>query len=56
MARVKINTLEEAVREYIEYNPCNPCYRDSWYLEKICEQFGHDAVVEEIKRQEAKQI
>ena len=48
-------TLEEAVREYIVYNPCNPCWHDFWYLEQISQQFGYDAVREEIKRQEKKQ-
>ena len=48
-------TLEEAVRAYVEYSPCNFCWRDFWYLEDICGKYGYDAVYEEIKRQEKKQ-
>ena len=49
-------TLEEAVKKYLEYDPCNPCFRDFWYLESICGKYGYDVVHKEIKRQEKEKI
>ena len=45
-------TLEEAVRKYVEYEPSNPCWQDSWYFEDICGRYGYDAVKQEVERQE----
>lgn len=45
-------TFEEEVREYVVYNPCNPCWRDSWYLESLNNKYGKECVSAEIKRQE----
>jgi hypothetical protein len=45
-------TIKEAVEKYLKYNPCNPCYQDSWYIESIYTKYGYDAVSQEIKRQE----
>ena len=45
-------TIEEAVKKYVEYDNYNPCWQDSWYFEDICRRYGYDAVKQEVKRQE----
>ena len=49
-------TLEEAVRKYVEYEPSNPCWHDFWYLESLNNKYGKDRVSTEIKRQEKEKI
>ena len=45
-------TLEEAVRKYVEYEPSNPCWQDFWYFESMCNKYGYEAVHKEVRRQE----
>lgn len=47
-----VETVKDAVKKYVEYNPCNPCWHDSYYLENIKGIFGREVVNEELKLQE----
>ena len=46
-----VRNLADKVRDFLVYSDGNVVYGDGHFYNQLVEQYGHDAVVTEVKRQ-----